>query len=151
MSTEPVHAQSGRLEELTSKDTVEKVAKAIEKNEYTASGYHNIVFAMAIKEAGFDPYEILREAAEKLIEATRMETGEEPPVHEEVIVSWLAAWRERVHAPSDLLKIIVYLRLAVIRRMIRGEMWIDEVGENVIVITDGKTSYYIGDGWLKPK
>jgi len=151
VSTEPARAQSGRLKELISMDTVERVANAIEKNIHVSSFYRKLVFAIAMKEAGLNPNEILSEAAEKLIEATRRKTGGKPPVHEGTIISWLAAWREPGNIHRDLLKMLVFLRLIVIGKMIEGKMWIKEVGENLMVVTDGESEYYIGNGLLWPK
>jgi len=146
---ESVRVQSGRtLEELTSIEVVKRVAKTIKENSYMVTRYYNAVFALALKEAGFDAHEILSEAARKLIETTRRKKGRDPPIIKETITLWLAAWREPV--PDEALEVYVYLRLLVIKRMIRGDFWIKEVGENLVVITDGEMTYKIGNGWLKP-
>jgi len=140
--------QSGRtLEELTSEEVVEKIAKAIRENVHMVTRYDNVVFALALKEAGFDAHKILSEAARKLIEATKRRTGRDPPITRETITLWLAAWREPV--PDKVLEIYVYIRLVVISRMIQGDFWIKEVGENLVVITDGETTYKISNGRLR--
>jgi len=149
MGAESVRVQTERrLEELTSEEVVEKIAKAIKENVHMVTQYHNAVFALALKEAGFDAHKILSEAARKLIETTRRKKGRDPPITRETITLWLAAWREYV--PDEVLETYVYTRLVVISRMIQGDFWIKEVGKNLVVITDGETTYKIGNGWLKP-
>ena len=60
------------------------------KNRSMEIRHDNTLFYVALKEAGMDAYEILREASRKLIENTK-KRGELPPISVETLFAWLSS------------------------------------------------------------
>jgi len=141
------------LEEIEKIDVVEttrNIAKYIKENLYLTTKLNNALFIMAMKEAGIkEALGIVEEAVRKLIEKTVEKTGKRPRISAERIALWLMNWRE---IADDLTVIEIYagLRLLVIKRMLRGDFWIKEIGKNLVIITDGEGTYEIADGSLIP-
>jgi len=132
------------IEELDSKEIVEKVAKAITKNRSMEIRHDNTLFYIALKEAGLDAYEILREASRKLIENTKKKTREHPPISTETIFTWLSSWREYVG--KDKVEAKATQRLLILKGILEGRYWISQIGQNLVVITDGHSRFTITKG-----
>ena len=135
---------SRAVEELDSKEIVEKVAKAITKNRSMEIRHDNTLFYIALKEAGLDAYEILREASRKLIENTKKKAGEHPPISTETIFTWLSSWREYVG--KDEVEAKVAQRLLILKGILEGRYWISQIGQNLVVISDGHSRFTITKG-----
>ena len=132
------------IEELDSKEIVEKVARAIMKNKSMEIRHDNTLFYIALKEAGLDAYEILREASRKLIENTKKKTGEHPPISTETIFTWLSSWREYVG--KDEVEAKTAQRLLILKGILEGRYWISQIEQNLVVITDGHSHFTITKG-----
>jgi len=108
----------------------------------------NCCFLLAMKKAGIEnAREIIDEAANVLIENTIKRYGRRPPILKEEIALWLSAWRE-IEQDLNLVQLSVARRLILMRMMVRGEMWIKEVGQNIVVITNGEATYKLGNGYI---
>ena len=132
------------IEELGSKEIVEKITRYIVRNKRQAHQSDNLLFYAALKKAGLDAYEILRSAAKNLVETTVRKGGEHIPIAEEVFI-YLSSWREYVDDEANI-EAKVAQRLAVIKGMLEGKYWVSQIGQNLVIITDGHSRFTISKG-----
>lgn len=132
------------IEELDSKEIVEKVTRYIVRNKRQALQSDNLLFYAALKKAGLDAYEILRTATKNLVETTVKKGEEHIPITEEVFL-YLSSWREYVDDEANI-EAKVAQRLAVLKGMLEGKYWVSQLGQNLVVITDGHIRLTISKG-----
>ena len=132
------------IEELDSKEIVEKVTRYIVRNKRQALQSDNLLFYAALKKAGLDAYKILRTATKNLVETTVKKGEEHIPITEEVFL-YLSSWREYVDDEANI-EAKVAQRLAVLKGMLEGKYWVSQLGQNLVVITDGHIRLTISKG-----
>lgn len=126
---------------LLDKDIPKKVTEYIVRHYNRSVNPYNTLFIDALSSIVSNASEVLLKASQKTIEKTTEVKGHEPDIDAITLSTWLS--RYRLYADNyDITSILVFARLVLLNSMIRGLVWIENVGQNMVVFrTEGGSRF----------
>ncbi len=131
----------GEAGSLIAEGLYKQVAKYIVEHSVETVNPYNELFLRALESVTPNAAELLYRAAETTIEKTVEVKGYEPGIDAGTLVEWLGRYRDYAD-DAELATVSVFTRLTLLDAMLRGDAWIDQVGQNLVVIeTEGGSRF----------
>ncbi len=118
-------------------DVVRKVTQYIVEHGTESANPYNMLFVKALSSVIPNAHELIFNAAQTTVGKTIEVKGEEPDIDARTLAEWLSRYRGYADDAS-LTSAFVFARLVLLEAMLRGDAWVDQVGQNMVVIaTEG--------------